>query len=173
MRGRQADVLGARHEALPHSHGHGQRRQQGLNVSLALIAEAKDSPADRCERFLKQEHLPLCMGGGGYDNNAGTCAAKWVASVAGTLHKVMEFVPSLAGIDVLKSELPFFVEFRTEELAATACAFTGIPLLGRPIKTGRPSGTEGIMPQPLDVLPLKDAGMYKPFRFQYDFVIFA
>ena len=85
-----------------------------VNVSLALIAEAKDSPADRCERFLKQEHLPLCMGGGGYDNNAGTCAAKWVASVAGTLHKVMEFVPSLAGIDVLKSELPFFVEFRTE-----------------------------------------------------------
>jgi hypothetical protein len=85
-----------------------------VDVSLSLIAEAHHSPADRRERFLQQAHHPLCLGGGGYDNNAGTCAAKWVASVAGTLHKVMQFVPSLAGIDVLTSELPFFMEFRAE-----------------------------------------------------------
>ena len=54
----------------------------------------------------------ICLGGSGVHDphdNAGCCAAEWVSSVVGTLAKVREFVPRLAEIDVLASQLPFFV----------------------------------------------------------------
>ena len=52
-----------------------------------------------------------------------------------------------------------FVELRNEELAATAVALHGAELLGRPIKTGRPTGTAGSLPPPLDVTPLINLGL--------------
>ena len=54
------------------------------------------------------------MGGNGVANNAGCCAAEWVASVAVSLSDIRKFAPSLAAIDVMTSQLPFLIEFRTE-----------------------------------------------------------
>jgi len=54
-----------------------------------------------------------------------------------------------------------FVEFWSEELAATAMEFNGADFMGRPLKTGKPSNSAGI-PEgtyPLDVSPLREAGI--------------
>ena len=96
------------------------RFDRRIDHTLELISGAKDangrflSPVDRRVRALKQQHLPICLGGSGVHNNAGCCAAEWVSSVVGTLATVREFVPRLAEIDVLTSQLPFFVELRSE-----------------------------------------------------------
>jgi len=54
-----------------------------------------------------------------------------------------------------------FVEFWTEELAGTALEFNGVEFMGRPMKTGRPSGfvAMGKLADPLDVDPLRKAGL--------------
>ena len=57
---------------------------------------------------------------------------------------------------------PFgFVEFWTEELAGTAIEFNGVEFMGRPMKTGRPSGFVAMtkLSPPLDVEPLRSAGL--------------
>ena len=57
---------------------------------------------------------------------------------------------------------PFgFVEFWTEELAGTAIEFNGVEFMGRPMKTGRPSGFVAMtkLAPPLDCEPLRAAGL--------------
>ena len=88
------------------------RFDRRIDHTLELISGAKDtngrflSPVDRRVRALKQQHLPICLGGSGVHDNAGCCAAEWVSSVVGTLATVREFAPRLAEIDVLTSQLP-------------------------------------------------------------------
>ena len=88
-----------------------QRFDRRIDSTLELISEAKCSPLERRLRALRQQHLPTCVGGDGVADNAGCCAAEWVASVAVSLSDIRKFVPSLAAIDVTTSELPFFAEF--------------------------------------------------------------
>lgn len=54
-----------------------------------------------------------------------------------------------------------FVEFWTEELAATAIGFNQVEFMGRPMKVGRPTGfkLQGPEPNPLNLNPLRNASL--------------
>lgn len=58
--------------------------------------------------------LANSVGGGGIQDNAGTCAATWVGTVANNWAKVLKFAPCLSHVDIKSSQLPLFVEFRAE-----------------------------------------------------------
>ena len=78
--------------------------------TLEHIAHAGASPQERRGRALRQQKLPVCMGGGGITNNTGVAAAAWAASVLRSLPDMRRCSPLIAGIDVDASDLTFFTE---------------------------------------------------------------